>query len=158
MLEQWCQDIDKCWNIGPKGSKLTSQIWWYPFSALGPIQGHKVQHFISKLGQIEKFFSISAWTPSVKPLGLILSFAPIGMLDLGWTFALNSKCEGGLTDNSLFPHTKQGRPANDPSCLQLLFSKRNLPRESISQLNWIPVPPCSKPSSWQVESGNNSCW
>ncbi len=106
-----------------------------------PIQGHhKVQHFISNLGQIEKFFSISAWTPSVKPLGLILTFAPIGMLDLGWTLALNSKCKGGLTDNSLFPHTKQGRPANDPSCLQLLFSKRNLPRESISQLNWLPSP------------------
>jgi hypothetical protein len=91
-------------------------------------------------------------------LGLILTFAPIGMLDSGWTLALNSKCKGGLTDNSLFPHTKEGRPANDPSYLQLLFSKRNLPRESISQLNWIPIPPCSKPSSWQVESGNSSCW
>jgi hypothetical protein len=30
------------------------------FYALGPIQGHKVQHFISNLGQIEFFFSISA--------------------------------------------------------------------------------------------------
>jgi hypothetical protein len=53
------------------------------FSALGPIEGHKVQHFFSNLGQIEKFFSISALTPSVKPLGLISTFAPIGMLDLG---------------------------------------------------------------------------
>jgi hypothetical protein len=36
-------------------------------SALGPIQGHKVQCLISNLGQIEKmFFSISALTPSVK--------------------------------------------------------------------------------------------
>ncbi len=34
-------------------------------------------------GQIEKFFSISALTPSVKPVGLISTFAPIRMLDLG---------------------------------------------------------------------------
>jgi hypothetical protein len=27
-------------------------------------------------------------TPSVQPLGLISTFAPIGMLDLGWTSAL----------------------------------------------------------------------
>jgi hypothetical protein len=27
-------------------------------------------------------------TPSAKPLGLISTFAPIGMLDLGWTLAL----------------------------------------------------------------------
>jgi hypothetical protein len=52
------------------------------FSALGPIQGHKVLAFISNLGQIEKIFSISALTPSVKPLGLISTFAPIRMLDL----------------------------------------------------------------------------
>jgi hypothetical protein len=39
--------------------------------------------FISNLGQIEKiFFSISALTPSVKPLGLISTFAAKGMLDL----------------------------------------------------------------------------
>jgi hypothetical protein len=35
------------------------------------------------LGQIEKSFSILALTPNVKPLGLISTFAPIGMLDLG---------------------------------------------------------------------------
>jgi hypothetical protein len=37
----------------------------------------------SNLGQIEKFLLVSALTPSVKPLGLISTFAPIGMLDLG---------------------------------------------------------------------------
>jgi hypothetical protein len=47
------------------------------------LQGHKVQHFISSLGQIENIFSISVLTPSVKPLGPISTFAPIGMLDLG---------------------------------------------------------------------------
>jgi hypothetical protein len=35
------------------------------------------------LGQIEKFFSISALIPRVKPFELISTFAPIGMLDLG---------------------------------------------------------------------------
>jgi hypothetical protein len=59
---------------------LASQIHWYPFLALGPIQRHKVQHY---LGQIEKIFSILALTHIVKPLGLISTFAPIGMLDLG---------------------------------------------------------------------------
>jgi hypothetical protein len=41
------------------------------------------QYKAIKLGQIEFFFSISALTPSVKPLGLISTLAPIGMLDLG---------------------------------------------------------------------------
>jgi hypothetical protein len=49
------------------------------FLALEPIQSHKVQRY---LGQIEKKNSISALTRSVKPLGLISTFAPIGMLDL----------------------------------------------------------------------------
>jgi len=38
--------------------------------------------FIRNLGQIEKIFSISALTLSVKPLQLISTFAPTGMLDL----------------------------------------------------------------------------
>jgi len=54
------------------------------FAVLGPIQGHKVQHLlVSNFGQIEKIFSSSDLTPNVKPLGLISTFAPIGMLDLG---------------------------------------------------------------------------
>jgi hypothetical protein len=44
----------------------------------------------SNLGQIEKFFSISALTPHVKPLGQISTFAPIGMLDLSRTSGLDS--------------------------------------------------------------------
>jgi hypothetical protein len=39
-------------------------VSFFFFPALGPIQGHKVQHLLV------------TW-------GLILSFAPIGMLDLG---------------------------------------------------------------------------
>ncbi len=46
------------------------------------------------LGQIEEeffFFPLSALTPSVKPLGLISTFAPIGMLDfLGSTIGPDS--------------------------------------------------------------------
>jgi hypothetical protein len=38
---------------------------------------------MSNFGQIEKVFSSSALTPSVKPVGLISTFAPIGMLHLG---------------------------------------------------------------------------
>jgi hypothetical protein len=53
------------------------------FSALGPIQGHKVEHLLVTWGQIEKIFKISALTPKIKPLGLISTFAPIGMFDLG---------------------------------------------------------------------------
>jgi hypothetical protein len=64
MLEQWPL---KCGGI--------------LFPALGPIR-HRVQHY-EYLGQIEKLFSISALTPNVKPLGLISTFVPIGMLDLG---------------------------------------------------------------------------
>jgi len=59
----------------------------YPFSALGPIQGHKVQHLLV-LGADQIFFSISTLTPSVKPLGLISTFEPIEMLDLGRPLAL----------------------------------------------------------------------
>jgi hypothetical protein len=51
------------------------------FSALGTIQGHKVQHLLVAWG--ENIFSISALSPSVKPLRLISTLAPIGSLDLG---------------------------------------------------------------------------
>jgi len=53
------------------------------FSALGPIQGHKSSAFTNSLGQIENIFSIFSLDPSVKPLRLISTFAPLGMLDLG---------------------------------------------------------------------------
>jgi hypothetical protein len=54
------------------------------FSALGPIQGHKVQHLLVTWGRLKRSFLFSAWTSSVKkPLGLISTFAPIGMLNLG---------------------------------------------------------------------------
>jgi hypothetical protein len=60
MLEHW----------PPKGCKLASQNGWYPFfQPWGQIQGHKFQHLLVILGRLKRFFSISALTPSVKPLG-----------------------------------------------------------------------------------------
>jgi hypothetical protein len=59
------------------------------FSLGGQYKAIKSLAFISNLGQIEKFLKkISALTPSVKPLGLISTFAPIGMLDLSRSLAL----------------------------------------------------------------------
>jgi hypothetical protein len=68
---------------------LASQFRWYPsFSALGPIQGHEVQHLVVTWRKLKMFLAISALTPSVKPLVLISTSAPIGMLDLSRTLAL----------------------------------------------------------------------
>jgi len=58
------------------------------FSPLGSIQGHDVQHLLVTWGRLKIFFCVSALTPSAKPLGLISTFAPIGMLDLSCTLAL----------------------------------------------------------------------
>jgi len=86
-------------RIGPKllinARTLTPGVANWPpkfegifFSALGPIQGHKVQHLIVLGGRSTSCFSISTLTPNVKLLGLISTFAAIGMLDLGSTLAL----------------------------------------------------------------------
>jgi hypothetical protein len=61
MLEHWCQGINKCWNIGPKGCKLASQIRWYPFFSLGSIQGYKVQHLLVTWGWLKIFFLFQPW-------------------------------------------------------------------------------------------------
>jgi hypothetical protein len=53
------------------------------FELWGQYKAIKVQHLLVTWGRLKSFFSISALTPSVKPLGLISTFAPIGMLDLG---------------------------------------------------------------------------
>ncbi len=46
------------------------------FPDLGPIQGHKVQHLLVTLGRLNFlfYFSSSALTPSVKPLGADFNF------------------------------------------------------------------------------------
>ncbi len=66
------------------------------FSALGPIQGHNVQHLIVTWGRLKSFFSISALTPGLKSPGLISTLALIGMLYLGWTLALTPNGKGAL--------------------------------------------------------------
>ncbi len=51
---------------------------------LGPILSPKVQHLLVTLGKLKENFSTSALTPKCKALGGVIStFAPIGMLDLG---------------------------------------------------------------------------
>jgi hypothetical protein len=54
------------------------------FLTLRLIQGHKIGHLLITWGRLKSYFlPISTLTPIVKPLGLISTFAPIGMLDLG---------------------------------------------------------------------------
>jgi len=56
------------WPRGPKLGLPNLMVVLF-VRALGPIQGHKVQHLLVTWGQIEKFFfSLSAVTPSVKAL------------------------------------------------------------------------------------------
>jgi hypothetical protein len=62
MLEHWYQDINKCWNIGPKGYKLASEIWWYPFFSLGADTRPERSAIISTWGRLnfEKKFSLDS--------------------------------------------------------------------------------------------------
>jgi hypothetical protein len=90
---------------GLKNLEPTSSIFWlfvwpqglqigFPnfmvliFSPLGPIQGHKVEHLLVTWGRLKFLFPTSVLTASVKPLGLISTFASIGMLHLSCTLAL----------------------------------------------------------------------
>jgi hypothetical protein len=63
-------------KLAPRVANWPLKFDGNPFSALGPIEGHKVQHLLVLWGgQIEKFFfSISALTPSVKALGADFNF------------------------------------------------------------------------------------
>jgi hypothetical protein len=73
MLEHWRQDIINAGTLAPRVANWPPKFDGILFPALGPIQDHKVQHL----------FVLGPLTPSVKPLGLISTFASIGMLDLG---------------------------------------------------------------------------
>jgi len=70
----------KPWAQGLQSGFPNSMV--FLFSSLGPIQGHNVQHLLITWGRLKNIFSISDLTPSVKPLGLISTFAPIELLDL----------------------------------------------------------------------------
>jgi hypothetical protein len=76
---QWVDSVLRC--------KLASQVWWYPFFQPW---GHKVQHLLITLGRLKIFFLFQAFSPTLKPLGLISTFAPLGMLGLSWTLGLDS--------------------------------------------------------------------
>jgi len=74
MLEHWPQGL----QIGLPNSMVSF------FQPWGQYKAHKAQHLLVTWGQIEKIFSSVALTHSVKkPLELISTFPPIGMLDLG---------------------------------------------------------------------------
>jgi hypothetical protein len=101
--------------LTPRVAKIgfpNSLVSFFFFKALGPIQGHEVQHLLVTWGRLKRFFNISALTATVKPLGLISTFAPIGMLDLSSTLSFDSLCKVGLSAKELlFPthpkdHTK----------------------------------------------------
>jgi len=68
--------------LAPRASNWLPKFDGILFSALGPIQGHKVQHILVTWGQIENIYSISALAPNAKPVGADSTFASIGMLDL----------------------------------------------------------------------------
>ncbi len=80
MMQHWPQ-LPRVANWPPKFDGIL-------FPSLGTYTRPSSSAFISNFGQIEKFVSISALTPIVKLLGLISTFAPIGMLDLGSTLTL----------------------------------------------------------------------
>ncbi len=84
MLKHWSQGL----QIGLPNLMVSF------FQDLGPIQGHKA--LLVTLGRLKRFFSSSALTPSVEALGPISTFAPIGMLDLGWTLALTPSVKWAL--------------------------------------------------------------
>jgi hypothetical protein len=54
-------------------------------------------------------FSISALTPSLKPLGPISTFAPVGMLDLGWISALTPSVKRPWVCEIIQNHINKGR-------------------------------------------------
>jgi hypothetical protein len=73
----------KHWPPPPRVANWLPKFDGILFPALRPIQGHKVQHLLVTWGRLKIFFSISALIIlSVKALGPISTFAPIGMLDL----------------------------------------------------------------------------
>jgi hypothetical protein len=53
------------------------------FEPWGEYKAIKCGIYLCPWGRLKSYFSLSALTPSVKPVGLISTFAPIGMLGLG---------------------------------------------------------------------------
>ncbi len=101
----WSQVTTKCYNIDVR-ILINAGIWapkvanWllklYPFFSLGVNTRLQSSALISNLGLIENIFFYFSLDPSVKPLGPNSTFAPIGMLNLGWTSALTPSVKLGL--------------------------------------------------------------
>jgi hypothetical protein len=104
-------DINKCWNIVPRVANWLRKLDGIIFSALGPTQGHKVQHLLVTWADWI-FFFLLALTPSVKPLGPISTFTQIGMLDLVWTSALTPSVKPALLEGRNVPN-----PVRNLACL-----------------------------------------
>jgi hypothetical protein len=95
-------------TLGPKVCKLASQILMvsFFFQPWGQYKATKVQHLLVTWGRFKIFFSISALTCSVKPLGLISTFALIGMLGFELNIGLDSLCPSGLRSRDTFSKPK----------------------------------------------------
>jgi hypothetical protein len=101
----WSQVTNKCYNIDVR-ILINAGIWaprvanWllklYPFFSLGVNTRLQSSALISNLGLIENIFFYFSLDPSVKPLGPNSTFAPIGMLNLGWTSARTPSVKLGL--------------------------------------------------------------
>jgi len=83
---------------------------------------------------------MSALTPSVKPLGLISTFVPIGMLDLGWTMALTPSVKRALLYYGNFLSEKTFKAAgslmNFWPLLLLTITRLTLPTTHVPQ-KWL---------------------
>jgi hypothetical protein len=86
----------KARTLAPRVANWAPKFDGILFPALGPIQAHKAQDLLITWGRLKRLFSSSALTPRVKPLGLIFTFQPIGMLDSGWTSA-QTQCKLSLS-------------------------------------------------------------
>ncbi len=105
MLEHWPQGL----QIG-----FPNSLVFFFFKALGANIRPWSSAFIRNLGQIEKTFYTSIFTPTVKPLGLISTFEPIEMLDLSWTLAFDSLCKVGLSAKELLFLPTHPKPLQKP--------------------------------------------
>jgi hypothetical protein len=78
-------------QIGPEGLQIglpnlmVSLLFFWPW---GQYKAIMFGIFLLTRGKLKNFFLCLALTPSVKAFGPISTFAPIGMLVLGWTLAL----------------------------------------------------------------------
>ncbi len=78
--------------------RVANWLPWYPFLALGPIQGHKVQHLLVAWGRLNfnfsPYFSLDSYC---KALGAKFNFWTNRNALLGLNIGPDSQCKAGLT-------------------------------------------------------------